>query len=201
MSNKKFASTVVGASLLAALGIALAAGPASAHGHINGPIKDRGELCYSEVNKDCGEIMWEPWSLEAPKGFPAAGPADGEISAAGHARFGEMNEQSPTRWVKNDITNGPIEMNWTYVAPHATSGWTYYMTKQGWDQNAPITRAELEPITRIDHDGSRADNNLNHIVNVPQDRSGYHVILAVWDVADTTNAFYTTTDVFVTPTT
>ena len=38
-------------------------------------------------------------------------------------------------------------------------------------------------------------NNLTHKINVPTDRSGYHVILAVWDVADTANAFYNVIDV------
>lgn len=45
------------------------------------------------------------------------------------------------------------------------------------------------------HDGSAASNNLTHTINVPTDRNGYHVILAVWDVADTSNAFYNVIDV------
>lgn len=47
----------------------------------------------------------------------------------------------------------------------------------------------------MQHDGSAASNNLTHKINVPTDRSGYHVILAVWDVADTANAFYNVIDV------
>lgn len=200
MGNKKFASTIIGASLLTALGVAMAAGPANAHGYVGGErIKDRGALCASGVNKNCGAVQWEPQSLEAPKGFPAAGPRDGHISSADQEKFRELDEQTSDRWAKNEITNGPLDMTWTYTAPHLTSGWTYYMTKQGWDPNAPLTRAELEPIARVDHDGSRADNNLTHTINIPQDRSGYHLILSVWDVADTANAFYSTTDVNVVP--
>jgi chitin-binding protein len=45
------------------------------------------------------------------------------------------------------------------------------------------------------HDGSAASNNLTHEINVPTDRNGYHVILGVWDVADTPNAFYNVIDV------
>ncbi|WP_321158336.1 lytic polysaccharide monooxygenase, partial [Providencia stuartii] len=30
---------------------------------------------------------------------------------------------------------------------------------------------------------------------IPTDREGYHVILAIWDVADTNNAFYQVIDV------
>lgn len=36
---------------------------------------------------------------------------------------------------------------------------------------------------------------MTHKVNVPTDRSGYHVILAVWDIDDTANAFYQVIDV------
>lgn len=67
--------------------------------------------------------------------------------------------------------------------------------KKGWDPNKPLTRAELEPIGTVKHDGSAASNNLTHTINVPTDRNGYHVILAVWDVADTSNAFYNVIDV------
>lgn len=69
----------------------------------------------------------------------------------------------------------------------------YY--KKGWDPNQPLTRADFEPIGVIEHDGSAAYNNLSHKINVPTDRSGYHVILAVWDVYDTANAFYNVIDV------
>ncbi|MFP3600027.1 lytic polysaccharide monooxygenase, partial [Chryseobacterium sp. SIMBA_029] len=37
-----------------------------------------------------------------------------------------------------------------------------------------------------------------HQITVPANRTGYHIILAVWDVADTTNAFYNVIDVNVT---
>ncbi len=67
--------------------------------------------------------------------------------------------------------------------------------QKGWDPNKPLTRAELEPIGTVKHDGSAASNNLTHTINVPTDRNGYHVILAVWDVADTSNAFYNVVDV------
>ncbi|MDR4174483.1 lytic polysaccharide monooxygenase, partial [Bacillus nitratireducens] len=71
----------------------------------------------------------------------------------------------------------------------------YYITKKGWNPNKPLTRADFEPIGTVKHDGSAASNNLSHKINVPTDRSGYHVILAVWDVADTVNAFYNVIDV------
>jgi Uncharacterized protein conserved in bacteria len=56
----------------------------------------------------------------------------------------------------------------------------------------------FELIPEVQHDGSRASTNPDHMITVPSDRSGYHVILAVWDVADTVNAFYNAIDVNVT---
>ncbi|MEF7497335.1 lytic polysaccharide monooxygenase, partial [Lysinibacillus sphaericus] len=61
--------------------------------------------------------------------------------------------------------------------------------------NKPLTRADLEPIGTVAHNGTAASTNLTHTINVPTDRNGYHVILAVWDVADTSNAFYNVIDI------
>ena len=35
------------------------------------------------------------------------------------------------------------------------------------------------------------------MIDIPANRNGYHVILAVWDIADTVNAFYNVIDVNV----
>ncbi|MGE7056553.1 hypothetical protein ACQKI4_28745, partial [Paenibacillus glucanolyticus] len=43
---------------------------ASAHGNVT---NSRAGLCESNVNKNCGLIIYEPYSLEAHKGFPAGG--------------------------------------------------------------------------------------------------------------------------------
>lgn len=183
---------------IALLGATLAlAQPAEAHGYVSGPY-GRAAACKMGLNTGCGNVVFEPQSLEAPKGFPAAGPADGRIASAGTA-FTELDQQSYGRWYKNPIGTGPLTMNWTYTAAHRTSQWSYYMTKQNWDPNAPLKRADLELITTVAHDGSAANTRPAHAITVPANRSGYHVILAIWDVADTVNAFYNVIDVNVTP--
>lgn len=169
----------------------------NAHGFVEKP-GSRSALCssnYGALNLSCGDIMYQPQSLEAPKGFPQDGPVDGKIASAGGLFGGILDQQSADRWFKNTITGGENTFTWKYTAPHATSKWHYYITKKGWDPNKPLTRAVLEPIGEVQHDGSIASNNLSHKINVPTDRSGYHVILAVWDVANTGNAFYSAIDV------
>ena len=185
-------------SPIAVLGTALAlASPAEAHGYVSGPYS-RAAACKMALNTGCGSVVYEPQSLEAPKGFPVTGPSDGRIASAGSA-FTELDQQAYGRWYKNPIGTGPLTMNWTYTAAHRTSQWSYYMTKQNWDPNAPLKRADLELISTVAHDGSAADSRPAHTITVPANRSGYHVILAVWDIADTVNAFYNVIDVTVTP--
>jgi len=181
----------------AVLGSLFTAPAANAHGFVSGDFLSRSGACQAGLNRDCGGAEWEPQSVEAPKGFPLSGPADGQIASGGGKFGGKLDEQSPERWYHNQIASGPNQITWTYTAPHQTSGWNYYMTPQGWDQNAPLNRGELELIGSVDHDGSAADTNPTHTINVPSDRNAYHVILAVWDVADTPNAFYNAIDVDV----
>ena len=200
--NIKFTKSKKGisAALLAAALMGTSMVPnAYAHGFVEKPAS-RAALCsqnYGALNLMCGNIMYEPQSLEAPKGFPQNGPADGKIASAGGLFGGILDQQTSDRWFKNTITGGLNTFTWKYTAPHLTSKWHYYMTKSTWNPNKPLTRADLELIGTVEHNGSAASNNLTHTINVPTDRSGYHIILAVWDVADTSNAFYSVLDVNV----
>ena len=169
--------------------------PSAAHGLVSAPYS-RAAACKLGLNTECGRVVYEPQSLEAPKGFPQSGPPDGRIASAGGV-FPELDQQTAARWYKNPISTGPLQIDWNYTAPHRTAQWTYYMTKQGWNANAPLKRTDLEQIAWITHDGSAANTGGTHTIKIPTNRSGYHVILAVWDVADTTNAFYNVIDVSV----
>lgn len=191
---KKIATLSVASGL--AVGAFATATPIFAHGYVDGP-KSRALLCKEGVNTNCGSVVYEPQSLEYLKGFPQAGPADGKIASANGQFGGLLDQQSSTRWAKTEITSGPLLMDWTYTAPHSTDGWSYYMTKTGWDPNSPLTRSQFEEIAVIDHDGSKASTNPDHVITVPANRNGYHVILAVWDISDTVNAFYNVIDVNV----
>ncbi|MBE5105982.1 lytic polysaccharide monooxygenase [Bacillus thuringiensis] len=199
LQNMKMNKKALGAVALTAgiIGTTLIPQNAYAHGFVEKP-GSRSALCsptYGALNVNCGSVMYEPQSLEAPKGFPQAGPIDGQIASAGGKFGGILDQQTADRWFKNTITGGENTFTWKYTAPHLTSKWHYYITKKGWNPNKALTRADFEPIGTVQHDGSAASNNITHTINVPTDRSGYHVILAVWDVADTANAFYNVIDV------
>src|SRR6185437_3532991 len=86
--------------LLAVLAVALPvlfAGVAQAHGYTTNPVS-RSSLCATGVVKNCGDIQYEPQSVEGPKNFPAAGPADGKICAGGIARFAQLDDPRAGAW-------------------------------------------------------------------------------------------------------
>ncbi|KKO53872.1 lytic polysaccharide monooxygenase [Paenibacillus sp. DMB20] len=183
---------VIGFSLMFIAVMMIFSSSASAHGYIESP-GSRAYLCKTGQNANCGNVQYEPQSLEAKGNFPEAGPADGQIAGAGV--FPELNEQTPTRWAKVNLNGGQNTFTWRLTAAHATKEWKYYITKKGWDSSKPLTRADLELFCSFNDGGKRPESVVTHTCNVPTDRTGYNLILGVWEIADTGNAFYNVIDV------
>ncbi|PID20395.1 chitin-binding protein [Sporosarcina sp. P3] len=164
---------------------------ASAHGYVSQP-ESRALLCMQGDNKNCGRIIYEPQSLEAPGNFPIGGPADGKIASAN--TFFELDAQTHHLWHKVAMKSGINQFKWKFTAPHVTGSWEYYITRTGWDPNQPLKRTDLQAFCTVDGKKQRPPSELTHTCNVPE-RTGYHVILAIWNISDTKNAFYNVIDV------
>ncbi|MFJ3214609.1 lytic polysaccharide monooxygenase [Kitasatospora sp. NPDC086801] len=189
---------IVGA-VVAALAVPLTlAVPALSHGYISTP-PSRAALCGAGgVSWDCGAIQWEPQSVEGPKGFPDAGPADGTICAGGNSRFAELDDPHGGAWPTTSVTAGQqLTFTWTFTARHATTDFRYYLTKPGYDASQPVTRDSLDltPFLIAPYGGKQVPSTLSHTATVPSGRTGHQVVVAVWTIADTGNAFYSCTDV------
>lgn len=170
-----------------------------AHGYMNSPAS-RSFKCSQGLNGDCGSIRYEPQSVEAPKGFPAAGPADGKIASGGvRPDFSPLDRQSSDLWSKTPIKAGPQDFTWKFTANHKTTKWEYFITRQGWNQNHVLTRSAFEstPFCVIDGRNQQPPANVTHRCSVPAGHTGYHVILGVWEIADTSNSFYQAIDVLI----
>lgn len=142
-----------------------------------------------------GNVMYEPQSLEAPKGYPESGPADGKIASAGGLFGGILDEQTANRWIKHDIKQGSMQISWHFTARHRATQWRYYITKPGWNPNKPLTRADFQLLATFPYNGVLPPEKISHTINIPKTHTGYHVILGVWDIYDTANAFYNVVDV------
>lgn len=119
--------------------------------------------------------------------------------------FAAELDEARTDWQKTPVkAYQELEVAWTYHARHPTRRWNYFITRNGWDPNQPLTRAQFdpEPFHQVQNacqpfwscgDELMPSDPTTHNLPLPR-RSGYHVILAVWEVADTGNAFYQVID-------
>jgi chitin-binding protein len=174
----------------------LTATPAFSHGYTTSP-PSRSYRCAQHQVADCGAVQYEPQSVEGPKGFPQAGPADGHICSANHSEFAQLDDPRGGTWPGAAMTSGAsYNFTWTFTAIHATTSFRYFVTKAGYDPTKPLTRAALDPtpFLQVNYNGQRPPNPVTHRGTLPS-RHGRQLILSVWDIADTGNAFYSCADV------
>ncbi|MER6626984.1 lytic polysaccharide monooxygenase [Streptomyces sp. NPDC000987] len=197
-TRTKSYAAVVGLATAGAL--VFSSGGASSHGYTDLPVS-RQKVCQNGTVTGCGDIQWEPQSVEGLKGFPAAGPADGQICSGGNTRFAQLDSpRTPSggAWPATKVTGGQsYTFRWQFTANHATTDFRYYVTRQGWNQNHNLSRSDLDttPFLTVPYGGQRPPSTLSHSGTLPSGLSGHHMILAVWTVADTGNAFYACSDV------
>ena len=189
----------------------LVAQQAIAHGYVESP-PSRSLACYAGPNTGCIE-PYEPQGVEwggggpafdltkpGKEAFPVGGPMDGDIAAGGLTeKYGAMNEQTSNRWTKTKVKPGVNTFKWKYTADHITAYWQFFITKKDWNPNMPLSRAsfEAEPISTQEHNSTKPNGGImhsDHKVNIPADRSGYHVVLATWKTSDTSASFYQVID-------
>ncbi|HEY0002595.1 MAG TPA: lytic polysaccharide monooxygenase auxiliary activity family 9 protein [Actinoplanes sp.] len=166
MHAKRKLALMLGAAMAPLIVFVLPASPASAHGYINSP-PSRQAQCY-EGTVECGQIKYEPWSVEAPKG--------GTTCNGGNARFPDLNDNSKP-WVATTVSR-TTQFHWLLQANHATSTWQYFI---GGNKVAEFDDGGVQPPTSVTH-------------TVDLQASGRQTVLAVWNIADTPNAFYACID-------
>ncbi|QBI55875.1 lytic polysaccharide monooxygenase auxiliary activity family 9 protein [Streptomonospora litoralis] len=148
----------------------LPAATASAHGYISSPPSRQAQCAAGTV--ECGQIKWEPQSVEGPKGLKSC--------HGGNGRFAELNDDSKD-WEVTPVGSS-VDFTWSLTAMHATATWNYYIGD--------------DLVASFDGGGEQPPSTFTHNVNL-SGYSGEQKILAVWNVADTANAFYSCVDVNV----
>lgn len=145
------------------------ASSAGAHGWITSP-PSRQDHCATGRVTGCDGLQYEPQSVEAPKGSRLC---------SGGTRWTFLDDDS-RNWPVTQVSS-TVTFQWRLTAAHSTSTWDYYV--------------DGVLFKRFDQGGTRPPSNISHTLSgLP---SGKHKILAVWNVADTANAFYNCVDVQV----
>ncbi|GGV15012.1 lytic polysaccharide monooxygenase auxiliary activity family 9 protein [Streptomyces spectabilis] len=142
--------------------------PASTHGYISSPPSRQAQCAANTV--PCGEIKWEPQSVEGPKGLRSC--------SGGNARFAELDNDSKG-WKVSDV-NSSQQFTWRLTAPHRTSTWQYFV--------------DGRKVTEINDGGRQPPTTVTHTVDFGG-ITGRHKMLAVWNIYDTANAFYACVDI------
>lgn len=171
MTLKRKLAVFTAAATLAPLGLfVLPAGTASAHGYISNPPSRQAQCARGTVA--CGDIKYEPQSVEGPKGLRSC--------HGGVGRFAELNDDGKP-WRTTSVGR-TVTFTWTFTARHATSTFDYYL---GNTRVASFSGNNQQPPATLSH-----TVNLGNV-------SGRQKLLAVWNISDTANAFYACVDLQV----
>lgn len=140
--------------------------------------------------------------------WSGAPPADGRICSAGHNDTRAKLDDPNRNWPKKPVSSGEtLTITWRFKMKHKARRFTYWLTKEGWDSSQPLAREHLDltPVHEVVNDyvpyyGPEAEEKLMvsdptvHEFQLPPREAGHHVLLAVWNVADTPAAFYQAID-------
>src|SRR5688572_28381238 len=111
MRQRIIISALSAAATAAALLVAVHS-PAQAHGYVSSPAS-RQAMCAQGRVSNCGDIIYEPQSVEAPKGSMQCN--------GGGSRFAVLNDESKG-WPATSVGNN-VTFTWVLTARHRTSTW------------------------------------------------------------------------------
>lgn len=156
--------------VLVAVGLPLiVASPAQAHGWVTSPPSRQDHCANRRTSFDCGDVKYEPQSVEGPKGSQLC---------SGGSRFRILDGGGP--WPVTS-TGRSTTFRWRLTAAHRTSTWEYFVDGR---LHRTFSQGGQQPPSTVSHT----------VTGLP---TGQHKILARWNIADTTMAFYACVDVRV----
>lgn len=168
--TRRLAAAAAGVALAPLLVAILPASPASAHGYVSAPPSRQAQCAEGTV--ECGQIKYEPQSVEGPKGLRSC--------SGGNAQFAELDDDSKG-WRATPVGN-TVTFTWRFTARHRTANWEYYL---GGNRIAVVDGGNQQP-----------PETVSHTVNLGG-AAGRQKLLAIWNIGDTANAFYACVDLQV----
>ncbi|QFQ96229.1 lytic polysaccharide monooxygenase [Streptomyces phaeolivaceus] len=199
----------VGAATAVPLALtALAAGPAAAHGSMGDPVS-RVAQCYAEGPESprsaaCAAAVaaggtqalydWNGVRIGEAAGRHRRLIPDGELCSAGNEAFRGL-DLARADWPTTSVRAGSSTFRYRVTAPHKGTV-EVYVTKPGHDPSRPLAWDDLDlahPVARAT-DPAASGGFYTFSGTLPQ-RSGKHVLYAVWQRSDSPEAFYSCSDV------
>ncbi|WP_421840529.1 lytic polysaccharide monooxygenase [Mycobacterium sp.] len=162
-------ASIIGATALTpCLFVSLPMAKANAHGYVSTP-PSRQAQCQQGIVTTCGTVKYEPQSVEGRQGQ--------RNCHAGIKRWDALNDDS--RPWKSTSVGTVTSFTWTKTAVHRTANWEYYIGS---------TR-----IAKVDYNNKVPPSTVTHQLDL-SGFSGRQKLLAIWNIGDTQNAFYSCVD-------
>jgi chitin-binding protein len=187
---------------------ALTATPAAAHGTMGDPVS-RVAQCYAEGPESpksaaCKAAVaaggtqalydWNGIRIGDAAGRHQTLIPDGKLCSANNDEFKGL-DLARTDWPTTSVKSGAYTFKYRVTAPHKGT-FKVYVTKSGYDPAGPLAWKDLD----LDHpvatstDPSPVNGFYTFSGTLPQ-RSGKHLLYAIWQRSDSPEAFYSCSDV------
>ncbi|WP_426569779.1 lytic polysaccharide monooxygenase auxiliary activity family 9 protein [Streptomyces canus] len=202
------------AAVVAALGLTpvalsgLSAAPAAAHGSMGDPVS-RVAQCYAEgpespASDACKAAVaaggtqalydWNGVRIGDAGGRHQELIPDGKLCSANNAAFKGL-DLARADWPATSVRGGSYTFKYRVTAPHKGT-FTVYVTKSGYDPAQPLAWSDLD----LEHPVATATDPVASggfytFSGTLPERSGRHLLYAVWQRSDSPEAFYSCSDV------
>ncbi|MGW0331994.1 lytic polysaccharide monooxygenase auxiliary activity family 9 protein [Streptomyces sp. NPDC003011] len=201
-------ATVAAAGITPLALAVLAAAPASAHGSMGDPVS-RVAQCYAEGPESpssaaCKAAVaaggtqalydWNGIRIGDANGRHQTLIPDGRLCSAGNDAFKGL-DLARADWPATAVSAGPYTFEYRVTAPHKGT-FTVYATKPGYDPAQPLGWDDLDlarPVATAT-DPVAAGGHYTFSGTLPE-RTGRHLLYAVWQRSDSPEAFYSCSDV------
>lgn len=187
------------------------------HGHISSPASrakfaEQAGLIQGNLHNgiECGKFFPATMGGLADPDAPqdvmnTSPPLDGKIASGGQVGASYL-DKTDIDWPKHKVYGGEaMDFIWYFSARHKYRRFNYFITRKDWDPSRPLSRDQFEPKPFETHLNQRQPywafsdaemlpaNPTTHTIKLPE-REGYHVLLGVWEIAETDKAFYQVID-------
>ncbi|MEU4491726.1 lytic polysaccharide monooxygenase [Streptomyces purpurascens] len=208
MPARRVAANVAALGGLSLALTALTATPAAAHGSMGDPVS-RVSQCYAEGPESpksaaCRAAVaaggtqalydWNGIRIGDAGGRHQRLIPDGKLCSANNAQFKGL-DLPRADWPATGVRSGSHTFKYRVTAPHKGT-FKVYLTKSGYDPAKPLAWSDLDlknPVA-TSTDPAATGGFYTFSGSLPE-RSGRHVLYAIWQRSDSPEAFYSCSDV------
>ncbi|AXL87828.1 chitin-binding protein [Streptomyces sp. CB09001] len=186
----------------------LAAAPASAHGsmgdpvsrvsqcHAEGPESPKSAACRAAVAAGGTQALydWNGIRIGDADGRHQELVPDGKLCSAGDPAFKGL-DLARADWPATGVSSGSYTFKYRVTAPHKGT-FKVYITKPGYDPSQPLGWGDLDLSAPVATSTDPvASGGFYTFSGTLPERSGKHLLYAVWQRSDSPEAFYSCSDV------